>query len=365
MPKRNLTRRRMIAIMATAAGSALVAGGRIARADDAVRWRGSALGAQVSLEIYHPDRAEAERLVQACLAEVRRLEQQFSLYQPDSAICTLNRTGILVAPAPDMVSLLKTSLYFSELTGGAFDPTVQPLWALYARHFSSDRPDPDGPPADLLADALARVGSKGLLVSDTRVALVKHGAAVTLNGIAQGYATDRVVDMLRKAGLSTSLVDMGEVRAIGARPDGAAWHVGLADPDRPGALAGTVDLDRSRGCDHGRRRVPFRRFGPLHASVRSRNGAQPVGIPHGQRRGTDRDGSGRLIDGFQPDVVAANPRRRIRAPRGAGPRADVGRKAFRVRFLTSPPRPFSLAADYIMVRVKSGSGRACRFLFCQ
>ena len=141
-----------------------------------------------------------------------------------------------------MVSLLKTSLYFSELTGGAFDPTVQPLWALYARHFSSDRPDPDGPPADLLADALARVGSKGLLVSDTRVALVKHGAAVTLNGIAQGYATDRVVDMLRKAGLSTSLVDMGEVRAIGARPDGAAWHVGLADPDRPGALAGTVDL---------------------------------------------------------------------------------------------------------------------------
>lgn len=83
MPKRNLTRRRMIAIMATAAGSALVAGGRIARADDAVRWRGSALGAQVSLEIYHPDRAEAERLVQACLAEVRRLEQQFSLYQPE------------------------------------------------------------------------------------------------------------------------------------------------------------------------------------------------------------------------------------------------------------------------------------------
>ena len=242
MPKRNLTRRRMIAIMATAAGSALVAGGRIARAEDAVRWRGSALGAQVSLEIYHPDRAEAERLVQVCLAEVRRLEQQFSLYRPDSAIRRLNRTGILVAPAPDMVSLLRTSLYFSELTGGAFDPTVQPLWALYARHFSSDRPDPDGPPADLLAEALARVGSKGLLVSDTRVALVKHGAAVTLNGIAQGYATDRVVDMLRKAGLSTSLVDMGEVRAIGARPDGAAWHVGLADPDRPGVLAGTVDL---------------------------------------------------------------------------------------------------------------------------
>jgi thiamine biosynthesis lipoprotein len=240
MPTRKLTRRRMIAIMA--AGSAFLTGGRIARADEAVRWGGSALGAQVSLEIYHPDRAEAERLVKACLAEVRRLEQQFSLYQPDSAISILNRTGILVAPAPDMVSLLKTSLYFSELTAGAFDPTVQPLWSLYAKHFSSDRPDPNGPSADLLAEALAKVGRKGLLVSDRRVALVKRGAAITLNGIAQGYATDRVVDRLRQAGLSTSLVDMGEVRAIGARPDGAAWHVGLADPDRPGTFTGTVDL---------------------------------------------------------------------------------------------------------------------------
>jgi thiamine biosynthesis lipoprotein len=238
----NLTRRRVIAIIATAAGSALLTGARTARADDAIRWRGSALGAQVSLEIYHPDRAEAERLVRECLAEVRRLEQQFSLYQPDSAICILNRSGILVAPEPDMVSLLKTSLYFSELTDGAFDPTVQPLWSLYANHFSMERADPNGPSADLVAEALAKVDRKGLLVGDRRVTLVKHGAGVTLNGIAQGYATDRVVDLLRQAGLSTTLVDMGEIRAIGARPDGTAWHVGLADPEKPGALMGTVDL---------------------------------------------------------------------------------------------------------------------------
>jgi thiamine biosynthesis lipoprotein len=242
MLTKHLTRRRMIAIAATAAGSALLMDGRIARAADTVRWRGSALGAQVSLEIYHPDRAEAERLVPACLAAVRRLEQQFSLYQADSAISTLNRTGILVAPAPEMVSLLKASLYFSELTDGAFDPTVQPLWSLYAKHFASDRPDPNGPSADLLAEALAKVGRRGLLVSDSRVALVEHGAAITLNGIAQGYATDRVVDMLREKGLTTTLVDMGEIRAIGARPDGGAWRVGLADPDKPGTLTGTVDL---------------------------------------------------------------------------------------------------------------------------
>src|SRR5665647_3639464 len=242
MLNRDLTRRRMIAIAATAAGSALLGGGRMAQAGDPVRWQGSALGAQVSIEIYHPDRAEAERLVERSVLDVRGLEQQFSLYQPDSAISALNRTGILVSPDPDMVALLKASLHFAELTDGAFDPTVQPLWQLYADHFSSESPDPEGPSPRHLAETLAKVGRNGLLVSEDRVALVKRGAAITLNGIAQGYATDRVVERLRSAGLSTTLVNMGEIRAIGARPEGTPWRVGLADPDRPGTLTETVDL---------------------------------------------------------------------------------------------------------------------------
>ncbi len=242
MPNPALTRRRMIAIVATAAGSAFLARGRTAQAGDAVRWHGSALGAQVSVEIYHPDRAEAGRLVERCVLDVRRLEQQFSLYQANSAISTLNRTGILVSPDADMVTLLKASLHFADLTDGAFDPTVQPLWQLYAEHFSSERPDPDGPSPQKLAESLVKVGHRGLLVSEDRIALTRRGAAITLNGIAQGYATDRVVDRLRSGGLSTTLVNMGEIRAIGARPEGTAWRVGLADPERPGVLTETIDL---------------------------------------------------------------------------------------------------------------------------
>jgi len=237
-----LTRRRMIAITAIAVGSAVVNGDGAARAADAVRWHGSALGAQVSMEIYHRDRAEAERLARSCLLDVRQLEQQFSLYRDDSAICTLNRTGILVAPHPDMVTLLNAALYYSELTGGAFDPTVQPLWRLYADHFSTEHADPHGPSPERLAEALSRVGRGTLQVRTDRVALAHRGAALTLNGIAQGFATDRVVEKLQSAGLSTTLVDMGEIRAIASRPEGGPWRVGLADPDKPGATTGTVDL---------------------------------------------------------------------------------------------------------------------------
>jgi thiamine biosynthesis lipoprotein len=252
MLTQSLSRRRMIVIAASAAGSALLASSRFAHANAPVRWHGSALGAQVSIEIHHPDSAEAERLVERCVLEVRRLEQQFSLYRADSAISILNRTGILVAPDADMVALLRTSLRFAEITSGAFDPTVQPLWQLHADHFSSGKPGSDGPSPQQLAEALAKVGHAGLLVSENRVALLRSGAAITLNGIAQGFATDRVVERLRRASLSTTLVNMGEIRAIGARPEGTPWRVGLGDPDRPGVLTETVDLvDRAVATSAG------------------------------------------------------------------------------------------------------------------
>jgi thiamine biosynthesis lipoprotein len=252
MLNQSLTRRRVITIAAAAAGSAFLPGARTAAASEPVRWHGSALGAQASMEIYHPDRAVAERLVELCVQDVRRLEQQFSLYSTDSAISTLNRTGILVSPDLDMVALLKASLLFAEITGGAFDPTVQPLWQLYADHFTSEKPDSDGPSAQKLTEALSKVGYVGLRVSEDRIALARHGAAITLNGIAQGYATDSVVERLRKEGLSTTLVNLGEIRAIGARPEGMPWRVGLADPERPGVVTETIELvDRAVATSAG------------------------------------------------------------------------------------------------------------------
>lgn len=240
----SVTRRRLIAIAAMAGGTALL-GGRRAMADAPIapiRWQGSALGAQVSIEIHHPDRTKAGRLVHQCVQDVRRLEQQFSLYQPDSAIRALNRTGALASPDADMVALLNASLDFAALTDGAFDPTVQPLWDLYAAHFTQSDPAPEGPSMDRLAEALSKVGYRHLKVSPDRIALLKPGSAITLNGIAQGYATDRVTGALRAAGLSTTLVDMGEIRTSGVKPDGAPWRVGLADPDRPGAVSETIGL---------------------------------------------------------------------------------------------------------------------------
>ena len=57
-----------------------------------------------------------------------------------------------------------------------------------------------------------------------RIAL-PPGMAITLNGIAQGFITDRIADLLRNEGFEHAMVDLGELRALGNHPDGRAWRV--------------------------------------------------------------------------------------------------------------------------------------------
>ena len=263
---RTISRRRFIRISAAAAGLSVAPFGRPARADTTlVTWRGTMLGAIATMEIHHENRPEAEQLISMACAEARRLERLFSLYLEDSALVELNRTGILVDPAAEMVELLSISQRYSELTSGLFDPTVQPLWNLYADHFSQDNPDPAGPAPAAIKAALARVGHDRLSVDSDRI-VMPRGMAVTLNGIAQGYVTDKMVDLLRSQGVAHSLVDMGETRAIGSRPDGRPWEVGVADPDivgRTETVLPIVDRAVATSGAYGFRFDPQGRFNHL------------------------------------------------------------------------------------------------------
>ena len=206
------------------------------------RWRGAALGGPASIAVHHPDPGEADRLIERCVAEIGRLESIFSLYRPDSTLCRLNREGHLDGPPSDLVVLLSDCVRFSRLTGGAFDVTVQPLWQLYADHFSRADAAADGPGRDALECARALVGYGGLLIDADRIAFAKSGMAVTLNGIAQGFITDRVVAVLRSGGCDSVLADLGEIRALGTHPSGQAWRVGLADPWVPDRIARTLEV---------------------------------------------------------------------------------------------------------------------------
>jgi FAD:protein FMN transferase len=249
-----ITRRRFLAISAAAGGLPLLPIALApARAAPLLRvWSGTALGCDATLQIHHPDPAAADRLIAASLAEVARLERVMSLYRPESALCRLNRDGVLDDPPFDLVRVLSEARRYSRLSGGAFDVTVQPLWNLYADHFSRPDASPDGPSPDALAEAVARVGQEALEVDPARLRFARPGMGVTLNGLGQGYITDRVVELLRAGGVEHALVDMGKIRAIGGHPSGGPWSIGLEDPRAPGTIAEHIPLvDRAVGTAGG------------------------------------------------------------------------------------------------------------------
>lgn len=239
MTRSNLSRRRFIALSAAFAGTAAWPWTAMAKPAPLVEWRGVALGASASLRLAHPDRAAGRALLRRCVEEIERLERIFSLYREDSAVCRLNRAGALQGPPLELVELLSYAGRVSALTGGAFDVTVQPLWQRLRAHFQAADPDPDGPRLD---DVLPLVDWRSLSVSAARLAFARPGMAVTLNGIAQGYITDRVADLLRREGMTSVLVDLGEVRALGGRPDGTPWRAGLAAAEGSGQIARRLDL---------------------------------------------------------------------------------------------------------------------------
>ncbi|MBI5659182.1 MAG: FAD:protein FMN transferase [Nitrosomonadales bacterium] len=238
-----ISRRRFITFVAAAAGLPLLLKAGSAQAKP-VRWEGTALGAPASIQLYHADEALARAAIAAGLEELKRLEAVFSVYRADSAISALNREGALENAPDDFIVMLTRALLLAKISDGVYDPTIQPVWQTYFRHFTSNNPDPAGPLPRDLAAALALVNWRAVEVdaNNKRISFARPGMGLTLNSGAQGYITDRVADVLRAHGFDRMLVDMGEPRAISAKPDGSAWRVGIADPSDPNRAVATLEV---------------------------------------------------------------------------------------------------------------------------
>lgn len=226
-----LSRRRFLSISAAVSGLALLpAESAISGAPEPVVWRGVVMGGMASMTLVHPDRQFAMDLRKRAIAEIARLEKIFSLFLPGSALSRLNRQGALKDPPLELVELLDFALRLSRESEGAFDPSVQPLFDLYRRYFEAHPNDMAGPAGSDLDEARRLVDYRAIEVTSKKIRLGQRGMGLTLNGVAQGFVTDRVATLLSAAGLENMLLDLGEIRAIGDHPDGRPWQAGIAGP---------------------------------------------------------------------------------------------------------------------------------------
>jgi thiamine biosynthesis lipoprotein len=182
------------------------------------------------------------------LAEVERLDQQLSLYQPTSEIARLNADAAheWVRVTPVLFRLLQDAQQLSRETLGAFDITVAPLircWGFMGG--GGHLPQPAA-----VEEAKAKVGMHWVELDEQNFAVhfARAGVMLDLGAIGKGCAIDRAADRLREAGVTSAILHGGTstIYAIGAPPAAEAWKVAIEYPaenpaDRPLLLA-TVPL---------------------------------------------------------------------------------------------------------------------------
>lgn len=213
------------------------------------RWSGVLLGAEVNLSLAHPSREAAERIFDVCVGEVKRLEQIFTLYDSHSELSRLNANGVLYDPSLEFVDILQQAAEYKALSGGAFDVRVKAIEDGIASAFADDQ---------------------DIVIEDDRILFAKKDMRITLNGIAQGYITDRITNLLRDEGLSNVLVELGETRAIGGHPSGRDWQIGLTDRQEVAALNNSaLASSSSMNGDTGRAHIYDARDGRLVQGPRS------------------------------------------------------------------------------------------------
>lgn len=177
------------------------------------------------------------------------LDSQLSATREDSFIYAVNHAGGEWVEVPDstVLALLHDALSLCEVTGGALDITTYP--AVKAWGFTGEeRRVPS--PAEL--EALAeKIDYTAVALSDWAGegrrggAALPQGMEMDLGAVAKGFAGDLLAGEVREVGITSALLDLGQstIVAVGSKPQGTPWRIGVVDPAQPGSCFAVVELE--------------------------------------------------------------------------------------------------------------------------
>lgn len=179
-------------------------------------------------------------LLDAAENRVRDLEALLSVTDETSEVYALNHSGSAQL-SPDAAELLAQALALCARTGGALDVSVYPilrLWGFTTGAYAV-------PSGDEIAALLPLVDYTQVGL-DGSSAVLSPGMEIDLGSVAKGYAGDVLAAFLRQSGVTSALLDLGgNIQAVGAKPDGSPWRIGVRDPEGEGNLGVVTAEDKA------------------------------------------------------------------------------------------------------------------------
>lgn len=194
-----------------------------------------AMDTAMTLTAYGDHAGEA---LDAASTEIKRLDALFSISSESGDIYALNHDHT-VALHEDTRALLSRALEVSASTGGIFDCTIEPVmdaWGFTTQNYRV-------PSADELQQLLTRVDYKQVRQNGSDVS-IPADVQVDLGGIAKGYTSDRIMQVLADNGVTSGIVSLGgNVQALGCKPDGSKWRVAVQDPENSEENFAVIEIE--------------------------------------------------------------------------------------------------------------------------
>ena len=189
------------------------------------------------------DHAEQAAL-DAVFDRLHQIHSRASVNIPESELDAVSaaagRTPVHVSD--DVFSVVKAALRYSTLSDGRFDPTVGPL--MKAWKMNTDQGHIPAP-ADITR-ALSLVNWRDVVMDESAktIYLTRAGMSLDAGGVLKGFAADETARVLSSRGVKSAMIDLGgNILAMGSKPDGSPWRIGIQDPDSPrGVSFGTVEI---------------------------------------------------------------------------------------------------------------------------
>lgn len=171
---------------------------------------------------------DGDALMERCLQMCDAFEKTFSRTDENSELYAVNhRTQNRVEVSSGIAELVGVGLEYYEKTGGKFDITVAPLSDLW--DFKSE--DAHVPKEQDIQEALKKVDASKVHVEGNTLVFDSPDTMIDLGALVKGYAADALKTYLTGAGVQSGLINLGgNVLAIGAKPDGSSWRIGIQKP---------------------------------------------------------------------------------------------------------------------------------------
>lgn len=210
--------------------------------DGFIRMKAHKIGTLLSVTIDCENEERAGKIFSLILSEVEKIDRLFSEFRKDSILSMLNKKAdkeeIIV---PDEVFyLIKTSLYFSDISDGRWDITFKPLWDLYN--------EKGAPSQNEINKTKELVNYRYIKLDEKRksVKFEKKGVKISLGGIAKGFVLKKIAEILKKEGINNFLIDAGgDIFGSGKR-NGRLWRVAIQNPvKKRGEEIAYIELENS------------------------------------------------------------------------------------------------------------------------